>query len=89
MEGKDFVETERKHYWPVFARYEVLFERGSGVYLYDAEGREYIDFVTGVGVVPLGHSNREVNERLIEQAEKIYSCSNLFYSLPNSNLPKG
>lgn len=88
MEEKDFVETERKHYWPVFARYEVLFERGSGVYLYDAEGREYIDFVTGVGVVPLGHSNREVNERLIEQAEKIYSCSNLFYSLPQLELAK-
>lgn len=77
---------EKELYWPVFSRYPVLFVEGKGPYLYDEKGREYIDFITGVGVVPLGHGNREIAAAVCEQAQKLTSCSNLFYSLPQIEL---
>jgi predicted acetylornithine/succinylornithine family transaminase len=79
-------ERERELYWPVFSRYPVCFTHGDGVYLYDTEGKEYLDFLTGVGVIPLGHANREIAEEAYIQLKTLTSCSNLFYTLPQLEL---
>ena len=64
---------------PTYARKPVLFVRGSGMRLYDDDGREYLDFVSGIGAVNLGHAHPAVTQALCEQAAKLVHVSNLFY----------
>jgi len=61
-----------------YARLPVSFERGEGVYLYDGEGRRYLDFVSGIGVVSLGHSHPDLVEVIRRQAGEVLHTSNLF-----------
>ena len=61
-----------------YARLPVSFVRGEGVYLYDGEGRRYLDFVSGIGVVSLGHSHPDLVEVIRRQAGEILHVSNLF-----------
>jgi acetylornithine aminotransferase/acetylornithine/N-succinyldiaminopimelate aminotransferase len=56
----------------------VNFVRGEGVYLYDGAGRRYLDFISGIGVVSLGHSHPRLVEALSEQAKKLIHVSNLY-----------
>ncbi|AAC06390.1 aspartate aminotransferase family protein [Aquifex aeolicus] len=61
-----------------YARLPVKFVRGKGVYLYDEEGKEYLDFVSGIGVNSLGHAYPKLTEALKEQVEKLLHVSNLY-----------
>lgn len=85
-EFENLKAIEKEYYWPVFKRFEVLFVRGEGVYLYDERENEFLDFITGVGVVPLGHANPEIADLICRQSKKLISCSNLFYSEPQLKL---
>ena len=62
-----------------YARKPVLFVRGDGMRLYDDDGREYLDFVSGIGAVNLGHAHPAVTAAIAEQAAKLVHVSNLFY----------
>jgi len=62
-----------------YGRKPVMFVRGEGMRLYDDEGREYLDFIAGIGAVSLGHSHPAVTGALCEQAAKLTHVSNLFY----------
>lgn len=62
-----------------YARKPVMFVRGQGIRLFDDEGREYLDFVSGIGAVNLGHAHPAVTAALCEQAAKLVHVSNLFY----------
>jgi len=62
-----------------YARKPVLFVRGEGMRLYDESGSEYLDFVSGIGAVNLGHAHPAVTEAIAEQAAKLVHVSNLFY----------
>ncbi len=62
-----------------YARKPVMFVRGSGMRLYDDEGCEYLDFVSGIGAVNLGHAHPAVTAAVAEQAAKLVHVSNLFY----------
>jgi predicted acetylornithine/succinylornithine family transaminase len=62
-----------------FARKPVLFVRGEGMRLYDDEGREYLDFVSGIGAVNLGHAHPSVAAAVAEQMQRLVHVSNLFY----------
>ena len=62
-----------------YARKPVMFVRGSGMRLYDDDDREYLDFVSGIGAVNLGHAHPAVTAALCEQAAKLVHVSNLFY----------
>jgi acetylornithine/N-succinyldiaminopimelate aminotransferase len=64
---------------PTYARKPVMFVRGEGMRLYDDEGREYLDFVSGIGAVNLGHAHPAVTAALAQQAAKLVHVSNLFY----------
>lgn len=64
---------------PVYARQPVLFERGKGMRLYDDEGREYLDFVSGIGAVNLGHAHPAVADAVAAQMRKLVHVSNLYH----------
>ena len=65
-----------------YNRYQVVFERGEGVHLYDMDGKKYLDFVSGIAVFALGYQNREYNDALKEQIDKIIHTSNYYYNIP-------
>jgi acetylornithine/N-succinyldiaminopimelate aminotransferase len=63
---------------PTYARADVAFERGEGVYLYSTDGRRFLDFGAGVAVVSLGHCHPHLVAALKKQAETLWHCSNLY-----------
>ena len=83
---ESIAQAERSLYWPVFARLPVCFEWGKGTKIYDLEGKEYLDFISGIGVALLGHAHPAVTQAIREQAELLISCSNVFYSRPQLHL---
>jgi len=64
---------------PTYDRVPLLVERGRDVYLYDAEGSKYLDFITGFGVNALGYGDRAVLKTIAKQAVRLIHSSNLFY----------
>ncbi len=66
------------HLLPTYARVDLAFERGEGVWLYTAAGERYLDFTSGVAVNALGHAHPRLVEALTEQAHKVWHVSNLF-----------
>jgi len=66
------------HLLPTYARVDLAFERGEGVWLYTAEGDRYLDFTSGVAVNALGHAHPRLVEALTEQAKKVWHVSNLY-----------
>ena len=66
------------HLLNVYKRYDVAFERGKGVSLFDKDGNEYIDFTSGISVVNLGHCNDEISAAIYKQATTLLHTSNLF-----------
>jgi predicted acetylornithine/succinylornithine family transaminase len=69
------------HLLGVYRRPDVVFERGGGAYLYDTTGREYLDFISGVGVVSLGHAHPALARAIAEQSRELAHTSNLFHHL--------
>ncbi|MFQ5785973.1 MAG: aspartate aminotransferase family protein [Alphaproteobacteria bacterium] len=63
---------------PTYARADVAFERGEGAYLYDRDGRRYLDFASGIAVNALGHCHPHLVETLSAQAAKVWHTTNLF-----------
>ncbi len=68
-----------------YNRYQVVFDHGDGVKLYDVNGKEYLDFVSGIGVFALGYNNKEYNDALKAQIDKILHTSNYYYNVPAVN----
>ena len=73
---------------PTYARFKVAFVRGEGSRLYDTDGREYIDCATGIGVNIFGVCDDEWKKAVMSQLDKIQHTSNLYYSLPQTELAK-
>jgi acetylornithine/N-succinyldiaminopimelate aminotransferase len=69
-------------------RYGLALVRGEGALLYDAEGREYLDFLAGLAVTSLGHSHPAVARAVAEQARQLVHVSNLFFTEPQVRLAK-
>lgn len=64
---------------PTYAREDIAFVSGEGVYLVDAQGRRYLDFGSGVAVTSLGHCHPHLVEALTKQAATLWHCSNLYH----------
>lgn len=71
---------EQRFLLPTYNRYPLAIERGKGVFLYDFEGRKYLDFVAGLGVNALGHAHPRIVKTIREQAAKAIHLSNLYYN---------
>ena len=77
---QEIVALEQKHLLQTYARYPVAFARGKGVYLYDVDGKRYLDFLSGLGVNALGHAHPRIVKVIREQAGKVIHLSNLYYN---------
>jgi acetylornithine/N-succinyldiaminopimelate aminotransferase len=86
--AKEVIDTEGKYYWPVFARYQVVLERGEGPYVYDIEGKKYLDFLGGIAVNILGHAHPKLVAAISAQAAKLIHVSNLYYTAEQAKLAK-
>ena len=62
-----------------YGRYPLAISHGEGAYLYDFDGRQYLDFISGIGVMALGHAHPRILEIIAEQASTLIHCSNLYY----------
>ena len=81
-------ELERDALMNTYARNPVEFVRGEGTRLWDDEGNEYLDFLTGISVAQLGHCHPRVVEAVREQAGRLMHVGNLFYTEPGMRLAK-
>ena len=72
-------ELERKYLLTTYNRYPVVLDRGKGVFLYDVDGKKYLDFVSGLGVNALGHGHPRIVKTIRDQAAKLLHVSNLYY----------
>lgn len=79
-------ELFSKHVVPSYARFDLALARGAGSYVWDVNGRRYLDLGGGIAVCALGHSHPEITEALIEQSQKLVHVSNLYYHEPQGRL---
>ena len=73
-------EKDAQDYLPVFNRYKIVLDHGEGVYVYDNNGKKYIDYLGGIAVNVLGHAYPALVQAIAEQAGKMIHCSNLYYT---------
>src|SRR6266566_5459173 len=76
---EQIAERERQYLLQTYNRYPVVLSRGKGVFVYDIEGKRYLDFVSGLGVNALGHAHPRIVKAIREQAAKLLHVSNLYY----------
>jgi acetylornithine/N-succinyldiaminopimelate aminotransferase len=79
-------ELFQKNVIPCYGRFELALDRGSGSYLWDVNGRRYLDFGGGIAVCSLGHANPDITQALTEQSKKLVHVSNLYYTEPQGRL---
>jgi acetylornithine/N-succinyldiaminopimelate aminotransferase len=82
------MRAEQELLLPTYDRQKVLFTHGSGVYLWDSEGKRYLDFLSGIGVNALGHAHPAITRVLKLQAGRLIHISNLFYHQFQAELAK-
>lgn len=80
MQG--YIDEAEQALLHTYNRYQVVFDRGEDVYLYDIEGKKYLDFVSGIAVFALGYHNEAYNNALKEQIDKLIHTSNYYYNVP-------
>ncbi len=79
---REYIKEAEKALLHTYNRYQVVLDRGDGVYLYDVEGKRYLDFVSGIAVFALGYNNRAYNDALKAQIDKLIHTSNYYYNMP-------
>lgn len=82
MNMQDYIAQGEEAILHTYNRYQVVWDKGDGVYLYDLNGKKYLDFVAGIAVFALGYNNKEYNDALKEQIDKIIHTSNYYYNIP-------
>ena len=80
--SKDYIERAEQVILHTYNRFQIVLEKGQGVRLYDAEGKEYLDFAAGIAVFALGYNNPEYTQALKDQIDKLIHTSNLYYNVP-------
>ena len=80
--GKNYIETAEAALLHTYNRYQIVLEKGEGVYLYDTNGKEYLDFAAGIAVCSLGYGHPKYKAALKAQIDQLMHTSNLFYSKP-------
>ena len=82
MTMKEYIDEAEKDLLHTYNRFQIVLDKGEGVHLYDIEGKEYLDFVAGISVFALGYGNKEYNDALKGQIDKIIHTSNYYYNVP-------
>ncbi len=82
MTTTEYMETAEELLIHTYNRFKIVLEKGDGVYLYDTDGKKYLDMAAGIAVFALGYNNKEYNDALKAQVDKLIHTSNLFYNVP-------
>ena len=82
MNQESYIEKAEENILHTYNRFHLVLDHGEGVYLYDTDGKEYLDFAAGIAVQALGYHNKEYNEALKAQVDKLLHTSNLYYNVP-------
>lgn len=79
-----YIEQAEQSLLHTYNRYPIVLDHGEGVYLYDTEGKQYLDFAAGIAVCSLGYGQKDFEKALMEQAHNLLHVSNLFYTVPTT-----
>ena len=82
MDMKAYIEEAESALLHTYNRFQIVLDKGEGVHLYDVNGKEYLDFVAGIAVFALGYGNKEFNDALKNQIDKLIHTSNYYYNVP-------
>lgn len=85
MNQEGYIEKAEADILHTYNRFHLVLDHGNGVYLYDTDGKEYLDFAAGIAVQALGYGNKEYNNALKVQVDKLLHTSNLYYNVPIAN----
>lgn len=85
METNKIIEIADNTLLHTYNRYKIVLQKGDGVYLYDTDGKKYLDFAAGIAVFSLGYNNERYNMALNDQISNLVHTSNLFYNEPAMN----
>ena len=88
MTKQEYINEAESNLLHTYNRFNLVIEKGDGVYLYDTDGKKYLDFASGIAVFAFGYNNKEYNDALKEQIDKIIHTSNLFYNVPATEAAK-
>jgi acetylornithine/N-succinyldiaminopimelate aminotransferase len=80
MSTRSLIQREQKSIQPTFARYPVALTRGKGSFVWDVDGKKYLDFMAGISVTNLGHAHPALTKAISAQAARLSHSSNLFYN---------
>jgi acetylornithine/N-succinyldiaminopimelate aminotransferase len=86
MDSQNLMQQAQNHICQTYNRYNLAIARGSGCYLWDQEGRRYLDFVAGIAVCNLGHCPMDIAQVMYAQAQQLVHVSNLYYTEPQVRL---
>jgi len=86
MDNKSWIQRSSNVFIPTYNRFPVVMVKGSGCRLQDGDGKEYLDFLAGIAVCSLGHCHPAVTEAICTQARKLVHVSNLFHTMPQTEL---
>lgn len=84
MKTDNYIELVDKNLLHTYNRNKIVLEKGDGVYLYDVDGKKYLDFAAGIAVFAFGYNNKVINEAIKNQVDLLIHTSNLFYNIPAS-----
>lgn len=84
----DTKKIDNDYVLSTYARADIEFVRGDNATLYDVDGKDYIDFTSGIGVVSVGHGNKRLSRALCDQANRLLHVSNLYYIAPQAEAAK-
>lgn len=79
---KQYIDEAEAVLLHTYNRYQIVLDKGDGVYLYDTDGKKYLDFMAGIAVFAFGYNNKAYNDALKEQIDKLIHTSNYFYNVP-------
>lgn len=82
MNKTEYIEAAEQSILHTYNRFPAVFDHGKGVYLYDTDGKQYLDFASGIGVMALGYGCGEYSQALKDQTDKLLHTSNLYYNVP-------
>lgn len=88
MNKQEYIDTAEQELLHTYNRFSLVLDHGEGVYLYDTDGKQYLDFAAGIAVCALGYGNRDYNDALKAQVDKLLHTSNLYYNVPTIEAAK-
>ncbi len=88
MRKEKIIEMEKEYMMHTYARLPLILKKGKGMYVWDTDGKKYLDMVAGIAVLSLGHSHQEIVSAISEQVSAIVHTSNLYYTEPQVVLAK-